>query len=46
MKKILVTVFLIATILCGCGTENETKYSESPVPTGAIKMLNKKPKSL
>lgn len=36
MKKILVTVFLIATILCGCGTENETKYSESPVSASAI----------
>ncbi len=36
MKRILVTVFLIVTVLCGCGTENETKYSESPVSTGAI----------
>ncbi len=39
MKRILVTVFLIATVLCGCGTENETKYAESPVPTGAIKSV-------
>ena len=36
MKKILVTVLLIATILCGCGVENETKYSESPVSADVI----------
>lgn len=36
MKRILVTVFLIATLLCGCGAENETKYSKSSVSPDVI----------
>lgn len=36
MKRILVTVFLIATLLCGCGAENETKHSESSVSPDVI----------